>query len=157
MNKFIYILIFQALLLFNVSAYAELPQPESPQSTPTPYFSNGEGPEFGESTFYGEMINMFITLGLIIGVLVALTWIMRKMQSSRVKFANEASVIKVLDHRPLSTKSVVYLLQVYDRAIVIADSQNGTSLLAEFPLENITGNETEKLGKKDFSAYLDAK
>jgi flagellar biogenesis protein FliO len=137
------------LILFLQTTLFFTPYLMGDTETKAPYFNvdKEEGPEFGDSTFWGEMLDMLITLGMIIGILVALTWVMRKMQTSRVKFANESSVIKVIDHRPLSTKSAVYLLQVYDRAIAIADSPSGISLLAEFPLENHKQN--------DFRDYLE--
>lgn len=105
------------------------------EKQPLPFF--GVDPEVDDdSRFWTEMGNMLITLGMIVGILVALTWIMKKMQNTRLKFANDGSLIKVIDHRPISTKSAVYLLHVHDRAILIADSANGTTCLAVFPLND---------------------
>jgi flagellar biogenesis protein FliO len=121
----------------------ETPAPTKKDSGPK-YFLDvpDDRSSFEGDHFWKELVNMFITLGLIILVLVALVWIMRRMQTTRIKFANESSYIKLVDHRALSAKSAVYLLHIQGRAIIVSDSQNGMTRLADFPIDEQT-EETE--------------
>lgn len=90
-------------------------------------------PPYDESHFFDELMNMLITLGFIVALFIALAWIMKKMQVTRVRYGNESSEIKVIDQRSFSPKSTLYLLEVYGKFLLIADSANGISTIAEFP------------------------
>ena len=66
------------------------------------------------------------TVGAFLGLLtlVILTiWILRKM--GRARFLNGTSLksIKILERRPLSPKSILYLIEVDQKQILIAESQ----------------------------------
>lgn len=112
------------------------PPPQKESSGPK-YFTDvpEDKPLYDENTFWGELINMFITLGFIIIILIALAWVMRRMQNTRIQYGNESSVIKLIDHRSLSAKSVVYLLHIHGRAVVVSESQSGMTRLADFPID----------------------
>ncbi|MEM1283712.1 MAG: flagellar biosynthetic protein FliO [Chlamydiota bacterium] len=111
-------------------------------------------PMYDESSFLGELVNMFITLGFIIIILIALAWVMRRMQNSRIQYTNETSDIKLVDHRSLSAKSVVYLLHVHGRAIVVSDSQSGVMRLADFPIDEESEDPNTAISKKRFETFI---
>ena len=66
------------------------------------------------------------TLFLIIGVLLLLfltAWFLRKITKSRSDNLNHIKNIKVIESRPLSPKTMLYLVEVGGRQIVISESQ----------------------------------
>ena len=65
---------------------------------------------------------MLLTLlGLI--VLIFLTvWLMRRLSSGRIGRINAGQSIKILEKRPLSQKSMLYLLEVDGKRILISES-----------------------------------
>lgn len=75
--------------------------------------------------FTGELYNMLITLGMVIGVIFALSWFLKRFLNAKVQQDNANSNIKVLERRSLSTKSGIYLLEVYGKILVIAESPAG--------------------------------
>lgn len=121
--KFYLFLFVSLFMVFLVSA-------ESPGLTNIPESS----PSFGEDHFWSELLNMLITLGFILLVLIALVWIMKRMQQARLQQGNDLGAIQIIDYRPLSAKSAIYLMHINGRAIVISDSSNGVTQLAEFPI-----------------------
>ena len=98
-----------------------------------PYFPIEEPAEenYGESRFWGEFLNMLFTLGLLVTLLFGASWLMRRLTSSRVKYSNVTSQIKILEQRNLSPKTVLYLVEIGDQHVVIADSQTGIAKILE--------------------------
>ena len=109
-------------------------------------------PQYDDNNFFNELINMLVTLGGIVLLLIGITWVMKRMQSTRIKYTNSSSLIKIADHRALSTKTGIYLIHVHDRAILIADSQNGATHLADFPINHLLDEEDVSKEKK-FNEY----
>ncbi len=101
------------------------------------YTQNYSDPEYKGLNFWKEMVNMVLTLGMILVFLFALTRIMHRMQTGRIRHNNVGGIIKIMDHRPLSTKTGLYLLQVHNRMILVADTQTGTTLLADFSADEV--------------------
>lgn len=87
--------------------------------------------EYIENNFWYEIANMLLTLSIILIILFSLIWIMKKMQSSRIKFHNDSSLIKIIDHRPLSAKTGLYLIEVKGKEILISDSPTGVTYLTD--------------------------
>ncbi len=73
----------------------------------------------GENTFFQMMMVLF---GLIF--LVFLTFfVIRRVSHMKVKQLNSGRTIKILEKRPLSPKSVLYLIEVGGKQALIAESQ----------------------------------
>ncbi|MEC7840486.1 MAG: flagellar biosynthetic protein FliO [Chlamydiota bacterium] len=144
-NTYITILL---LVLFTFGFSPSQADENTPATEKKPkYFAEefAEKGEYEETDFWKELTNMFVTLALIVAVLVALTWIMRRMQTSRIMYANDSSTIKVIDHRALSQKTGLYLIQVPGRAVLIADTHAGVTKLADFPIRD---------GEGSFESYM---
>ncbi|HEY4832396.1 MAG TPA: flagellar biosynthetic protein FliO [Waddliaceae bacterium] len=92
-----------------------------------------EGGE-GDSRFFQEFLSMLSSLGIIIGVIFFLMWILRRVMNVRMEQVNLTNLVKVLERRPLSPKTTIYILSIYGKAVTIADSHNGVTLLSESPL-----------------------
>jgi flagellar protein FliO/FliZ len=82
--------------------------------------------------FYKEFIKMLGVLGLILGFILLSAWLLKKLMTSRIQQVNVLSPIKILESRPLTPKTTVYLLEIQGKEIAIAESQNGVTLLSEF-------------------------
>lgn len=71
--------------------------------------------------------NMFIkTILALVGLLLVIffgIWILRKLSSSRSKQINLLKSVKILEKRPISPKSMLYLIEVAGRKILISESQ----------------------------------
>jgi len=83
----------------------------------------------GDTRFMQEFMNMLTTLGLMIAVLVAGGWLVKKLLATRMKQTNTTSTIKVMERRTLTARTAIYLLDIEGQQIAIAESHNGVTLL----------------------------
>lgn len=81
--------------------------------------------------FYGEFIKMMVMLSIIIAFLLILLWFVKRMLSSRMEQLNESSMIKILERRNLTAKTAIYIIETRGRNFILAESQNGVTLLGE--------------------------
>lgn len=102
--------------------------------------------------FTSELLNMLITLGMLVAVIFALSYILKRMLTVKTQQENYKSTIKVLEKRSLSPKAALYLVEVYNRTLVIAESPNGFSCMTTF--DDIEEEaETETPPPKDPKAF----
>ncbi|HYG40740.1 MAG TPA: flagellar biosynthetic protein FliO, partial [Cytophagales bacterium] len=83
--------------------------------------------------FQAKFLNMLFILGLLIGFMILASWALKRMMKARVTQINQTSLIKLLETRPLSPKSIVYLIEIENTKILVGESQNGLNYLASFP------------------------
>ncbi|MFA6916744.1 MAG: flagellar biosynthetic protein FliO [Parachlamydiales bacterium] len=88
--------------------------------------------EESSDKFTSELLNMLLTLGMLIAVIFALSYILKRMLNVKTKQENYKSTIKVLEKRALSPKSALYLVEVYGRTLVIAESPTGFNCMTTF-------------------------
>lgn len=74
-------------------------------------------------TYKGTFTKMILSLLSFILLIVFSVWILRKISRGRVKQMNYGREIKILERRPLSAKSVLYLIEVSGKRIVVSESQ----------------------------------
>ncbi len=65
---------------------------------------------------------MLLSLGLLIGLLILTVWALKRLMRSREKEINEQKQIKILEKRVLSSKSLLYLVEVEGEKILLAES-----------------------------------
>lgn len=82
--------------------------------------------------FTHDLMQMLSTLGLLLAVVLIGSWFLRRMMHSRVQSLNTTSEIKILEQRPLTPKTSIFLLEIRGKGIVMAESVNGVSHLANF-------------------------
>jgi len=82
-----------------------------------------------DSRFADEFIKMLFILGAIVFFLFLLLWFMKKATLSRAKESNAQSKIKVIDHRLLSVRASVFLLDIAGDSYIAVDSQHGVSII----------------------------
>ncbi len=72
-----------------------------------------------EKTFMRTLLLLIALLSLIlIGV-----WLMRKFSGGKIRHLNSGKTIKILERRPISHKSMLYLIDIRGRQFLIAESQ----------------------------------
>lgn len=94
--------------------------------------------------FYSEFLHMLVVLGVVLGVLFALSWILKRMQSAKIYGGNKDSLIKVLESRHISQKSAIHFIEVLNKGIIVGESHLGLVRLAEFPLDSDEEEEETK-------------
>jgi len=102
----------------------EVPQPANPESEQKwgePLLPEETPPS--SPSYEGAFMKMLLTLlGLLI--LIFLTfWLFRRMAHGRLKAMNFNRDIKILERRPLSAKSMLYLIEIKGKCLLIAESQ----------------------------------
>jgi flagellar protein FliO/FliZ len=93
--------------------------------------------EQGDSRFFQEFMNMLFTLGVIIAFVMLFMWILKRMLSVRIEQVNKTSTIKVLERRTLTPKTSIYVLGIFGKAVAIADSTNGVTVLTELSRKDL--------------------
>src|SRR5579862_1917537 len=118
------------------------PPPQTPQQQPQPApppLPSQEIPPLPSSaqltqSYEGSFIRVIVSLlGLVI--LVVLTfWILKRLGRSRFgKFGSDKS-IHIIERRPLSPKSVLFLVEVGNKRVLLSESQLEVRSLASYDL-----------------------
>ena len=84
--------------------------------------------------FMPRFISMITTLGLIIALIFFIVWFLKRFVTGRLEQSNKGNVIKILEKRMISQKTMIYLIEIENTGILIAESSNGVTRLSEFPL-----------------------
>lgn len=92
---------------------------ETPDSKDNDFFDLGEAPTNYKGAFMKMMLTM---LGLIVLIVISV-WLLRRVSHGRMKQMNYGRSIKVIERRPLSAKSILYLVEISGKKVVIAESQ----------------------------------
>lgn len=120
MKKF---LIFLAFLALPLVADEPLPQPPPAEKIAAP--KKQAAPEVRAKTDKYEsafMKTIFILIAIVILVILTI-WMFRRLSHSRFSKLNYLKNIKILEKRPLSPKSMLYLIEVGEKQILLAESQ----------------------------------
>jgi flagellar biogenesis protein FliO len=92
---------------------ADLPVPEAPL-TPPPEAIPG---------YEGAFVKMLLTLvALVVGIFLTV-WILRKMSQGRFGHGGSGKSIQIIDKKPLSQKTMLYVIEVDGKQTLIAESQ----------------------------------
>lgn len=81
--------------------------------------------------FFMEFVRMMSILGIVIVGLMFLSWYLKRFMNSRIEQMNSTSLIKVVERRDLTAKTVLYILEINDQQILIAETHNGVTALGE--------------------------
>jgi flagellar biosynthetic protein FliO len=93
-------------------------------------------PSKGNDKFFSDFLNMLATLGLVIGLILIAAWFLKRLLNTRMEQANTSSLIKIIDKRSISPKTGLYLLEVYNKKVLFAETHTGVAKLAEFGPES---------------------
>lgn len=93
--------------------------------------------------FFGQFMKMLGTLGVLIAVMFATSWFLKGMLQTRNQQLNISNDIKVLESRPLSNKSSLYLLEVHGKKMLVAETMHNVTLLSTLPKFSLDQDETK--------------
>lgn len=92
-------------------------------------------PEEGTSRFFYEFIKMLLILSAMVSVLFLISWYLKRLTQQKFERTNEGSLIKVIESRSLSARSILYLLDVEGKSFIIGETPQGLVKLGEYPQE----------------------
>jgi flagellar protein FliO/FliZ len=84
-----------------------------------------------DSRFFSEFFHMLFVLGIVIVVFFIGIWLFRKLLVQRNLQMNNTNKIKILEQRPLSPKSSLFIVEVFGKTMLISESINGVKFLSE--------------------------
>lgn len=106
-----------------------------------------------EFNYWHEFFRMMLILGIILGVVLILAWILKGYLNKRVTHVNQQHRIKVLERRNLSQKSMLYLIEVEGQQMLIADSASGgVKHLMTLGQEELPAQESEAVKTRDLAS-----
>jgi flagellar biosynthetic protein FliO len=117
-------------------------QPPAPSRAPFEDI-NEEFKRPSEDRFMSDFINMLFSLGLLVALILIVSWFLKKFLNTRIQQVNTTSLIKIIERRALTPKTTVYVLEVNNKQIVIAESSNGVTKLAENGFEKEETEQTQ--------------
>lgn len=125
MSKFLIRFLCIVFLSLSTFAYAqeESEKPQSAQEQPDNqldfFGENSQAPVSYKGAFFKMMITL---LGLIVLIVISV-WMLRRISHGRMKQLNAGRAIKILERRPLSAKSALYLIDIEGKKVVVSESQ----------------------------------
>lgn len=115
--------LFLSILLFLASPLIAdtptTPPVEIPaQPSPEPVI-----PEVTIPSYEGAFLKMFLTLIALVVAVFFTVWALKRLSQGRLSSMNASRSIKILERRPLSPKTILYLVEVAGKRAMIAESQ----------------------------------
>ncbi len=121
--------------LFLATLAAEAPPVETADSVrrrnQTRLFEELNLEEDRGADFTGELAQLGLSLGIILLVLLIVSWLVKRLLNKRVEQTNLSSEIQVLEKRYLNPKAAIYLVKIGNRNIVVGESPAGLVNLGE--------------------------
>lgn len=137
---FIRFLLLITFVLSSTFSYADTPPPveqhapamkpetpiETEHPTPPPLPSSVEMTDSYQQSF----IRMLLSLGALLILVFGTFWVLKRLGKGKFKLGSHRA-INILEKRPLSPKSVLYILEVDGKRVLISESQLEVRALAE--------------------------
>jgi len=142
MFRYCYFILMIAQMAYG-AAFADAP----PAVDPYP-ISVENPPETTSEGFFFEFLRMMFMLGILLGLLLLVSWFLKRMLNTRMEQINTSSPIKILDRRNLSPKTVIYVIDVHGKRSVIAESPNGVTYIGDLNMKS------EEDKDRSFESYL---
>lgn len=111
--------LFLAFILISHPTWTQDQPDQQEQIDQKDFFDSMDAP----ITYKGAFIKMMLTLLALIALIVISVWMLRRISRGRMKQMNFGRTIKVLERRPLSAKSILYLIEVSGKKVLISESQ----------------------------------
>ncbi len=112
------------LILFFVPLLAEekAPEPPPPHVVEEEVVTPPQVHETTESYEAAFIKTIVVLVGLLVLIILTI-WMFKKISHGRLKTFNVLKSVKILEKRPLSPKSMLYLIEVSGKQVLIAESQ----------------------------------
>lgn len=108
------------------------PSPE-PETTPAVYAT---------ADYEHAFVKMMLTLVLLLALIIATVWLLRRYSSGRLRGMNRNLSIKILERRPLSQKTSLYIIEAGGKKLLVSESQWEVRTLSQME-EEATPLDTE--------------
>lgn len=82
--------------------------------------------------YLSEFVNMMLVLLLIVALIFATIYLLKRMMKARAQSSYRTSSIRILERRSLGPKSALYLVDILGKGVVISESASGIQLIKEF-------------------------
>ncbi|HSX03804.1 MAG TPA: flagellar biosynthetic protein FliO [Rhabdochlamydiaceae bacterium] len=116
-----YRLFFILILALSSSIAFGADEQKTPTELPSPF--DQETTPVEPVSYQGAFVKMMLTLFALIVFIILSVWMMRRLSHGRMKQMNYGRAIKILERRPLSAKSILYVIEVNGKKILISESQ----------------------------------
>jgi len=100
----------------------EAPAKELPQLEKTPPFASPDLQDVTE-TYENTFIKTIVVLVGLLALVILTVWMFKKISHGRLRTFSSSKTIKILEKRPLSPKSMLYLIEVNEKQVLMAESQ----------------------------------
>lgn len=87
-------------------------------------------PDLGASA-----VKMFVSLIVLVALLYLSYWFLRKMIHQKLQKGNGNGAIQILEKKMVSPKTMLYLVEVENKKVLLAESQLEIKRLESFPAE----------------------
>ena len=95
-------------------------------------------------TYEGAFFKMIVVLVSLLFIIFFFIWIMRRFTQHRIRLFNQAKHIKIIERRPLSPKTALYIIEIGEKRVLVAESQLEVKTLAT--LEDFSSSVAPKEG-----------
>lgn len=82
--------------------------------------------------FMGEFFKMLFVLGGMVAVLLAISWYMKRLTNQQFSKGNDDSLIKVIERRSLSARTMIYVLDIEGKTFVVGETPQGLVRLGDY-------------------------
>lgn len=89
-----------------------------------------------DDLFVQQFFYMLTILGLLIGAMLAASWVIKRISTNRVEKLNSESDVKILDERSLSPRTQLYVVEVEGKRHLIAESMGGNVTISPLTSES---------------------
>lgn len=138
------------MLLLCVFGFAEELPEVLQQETPLPQEPTTEH-------FFMEFLHMLGMLGLLLALMLGVSWVLKRVLSNRMEQINQSSPIKIIERRSLTPKTAIFVIDVFGKKSVIADHHNGVTYLGDLPSDVIINEDEPLPPSRSFKDILKAK
>jgi flagellar biogenesis protein FliO len=90
----------------------------------------------GDSKFYSSFVQMLIYLALLIAVLYAGMYLVKRMLYRQIGHVNASDLIHIVERKILTPRSTLYIVEVKGRSYLLSDSVYGARLIKELPFKS---------------------
>jgi flagellar biogenesis protein FliO len=91
-------------------------------------------------SFQAKFLNMLLVLGLLVGFMVLASWSLKRMMKSRVTLLNNKSFIQILETRSLSPRSTLYLIELENKQLLLAETASAVTCLQVYDVNSFQNN-----------------
>lgn len=85
------------------------------------------------SSYEFAFIKMLATLAILLVLVFASLWLLRRVSQGRLLQSNQNKSIRILERRALSPKSMLYVVEFSGKQILVAESQLEIRKIDELP------------------------